>query len=402
MTAGQVELRSLAPGELAAFHECAAIAFHERVEGGDLERFARVEEPDRSWAAFDGTQVVGTATAYTMRLSIPGGDLECAGISWLTVLPTHRRRGLLTRLLDHALSDACERGEPLAALWATSGSLYGRFGFGAASFGDEVRIALGRSLPRALGDGDHTLTVQPVGRAAVPPLAELYERCRHVRPGMPSRTIDWWEARLLADPTLLVLVAHDGQRQPVGYALYRSTGAPPTAVIRLNELIATDPSANAALWRYLCALELAVEIEAPHRPTDDASAYLFEDHRRFGVEARHDCLWLRLLDVPRALQERRWATDVDLVLSLADARLARNAGTWRLETRADDRGRCSRTDRSPDVALDCADLAAAYLGAVPLARLAEAGRVVEHTPGAVTLLDEALRVPLAPWTPEHF
>jgi predicted acetyltransferase len=397
-----VEVRGVTPPELAAFHECAAIAFHEPLEEGDVERFARTAELDRMWAAFDEDRVVATGTAYSVRLSVPGAVLDCAAVSWLTVLPTHRRRGLLRLLLGQVLDDARRRGEPLAALWASSGGLYGRFGFGAASFGDDVRIALGAALPRHASQDDLRLTLEPVGAGAVATVAPVYDRCARHQTGALSRSAAWWESRLLTQASdRLVIARRDGGR-PAGYALYRTVGPPPTTCLRLTELVAEDTAVSCALWRYLCARELAEEIVAPNRPTDEALRYCFEDLRRVRVDAHRDSLWLRLLDAPGALVARSWAADADVVLELRDDQVPDNGGTWRLEARAQAPSRCTRTDATADIVLDTAELAAVYLGGVALATLRDAGRVVEHTSGAVDALDDALRVRRAPWTVAHF
>jgi predicted acetyltransferase len=399
------DLRLIADSQLAAFHRCAAIAFQEPLDDDMLARFARLEELDRSWAAFEGDEIVGTSTAYSLMLSVPGGEQACAGISWLTVLPTHRRRGILRELLGRQFADARERGEPLAALWAAGGEIYGRFGFGAAVMGHDYRIALGGTLPRQAPQPD----VEPRLRLEPPLtsldlLAPMYAAIRGERPGMPSRSSAWWATRMLADQERRLVVARDPAGDPCGYALYRTHGLPPEVIVELIELIAADHHTNATLWRLLCGLELARELRAPHRPVDDPLPLLFDDIRRAQVTGCRDCLWLRLLDVPRALAQRHWASHASVTLYVRDSTLTANDGLWRLETTAAGPGTCERppTGTEPDLVLDVRELGSAFLGGIALSRLAAAGRVDERTRGTVAALDGALGVARAPWAPEHF
>ena len=168
------------------------------------------------------------------------------------------------------------------------------------------------------------------------------------------------------------------------------------------ELVAPDPAAEARLWTYLCSIDLVDHVEAHARPVDDPLPLRFADLRAVRSAAREDVLWLRVLDVPAALSARSWAAPVDLVLAVEDALMPANPRTWHLEAGADGEGRCTETDRAPDLLLDVRTLGAVYLGGTSLLRLADAGEVVERTPGAVLALDAALRVPRAPWTPEEF
>jgi predicted acetyltransferase len=401
-----IDIRRLQADEFAAFHRCAAIAFHEPLDDDTLRRFAEVEELDRSWAAFDGPTIVGTATAYTFSISTPGGECPCAGITWLTTLATHRRRGILTSMLGRLFADAGERGEPLAALWSTTGGVYTRFGFGPAVMGNEYRLALDGTLPFVPSDrrGELRLTLEPAEGAASL-LAPVYDEVRARRPGMLSRSPAWWNARVLATPGLLVALARRADDEPPsGYVLYRTHGVAHDATVQVEELVARDPVANATLWRYLCSLEVARAIKAQHRPVDDPIPFLFADPRRANVEGQHDCLWLRLLDVPAALARRRWHTAVQVTLDVADATLPANQGLWKLVVSADGSATClpAGARSTADISLEAAGLGAAYLGGVTLARLESAGLVHEHTPGAVAALDASLWVPRAPWAPEHF
>ena len=409
----ELTFRPIDVSDATAFQRCAAIAFHDVEDSPQVERFRHFAEWDRTLAAFDGDELVGSSAAYSHRLSVPGGELPSAGITWIAVLPTHRRRGILTRMLDGQLAAGRARGEPLAALWASEGAIYGRFGFGPAAFRARFTVPTRAGAPprephvsaRPLRIRFHEL------RGARPLLAPLFERVRAQRPGMTTRTDAWWDRRVLSDlaserhgatdKRLVVARGDDGAAE--GYAIYRERGAEPETTVELLELIAPADDAAAALWRCLCSIDLVATLEAPNRPPDDPLPFLFADPRRARVSELSDSLWVRLLDVRGALEGRAWAADARLTLAVRDDRIAENAGSWSVEIA----GGAARVEPAapraqPDLTADVRWLGAAYLGGTPLTRLVAAGLVEQHTRGAAERLDAALRVARAPWAPEVF
>lgn len=411
--ASDLPLRRLAPGELAAFHDALDLGFHGSPAPVEArEQFSRLTELDRTAVVFDGDTIVGTSGAFSFGLSIPGGELPCAGVSVVTVRPTHRRRGLLRRMIARLHDDARERGEPIAALTASEGTIYGRFGYGAATWATSYEIDGGEQPRDAVADASSPPIELRDPAGATPLLAPIWERMRTVRPGVPTRTTTWWDAVLSDHPDLRegalatrLALARDAAGDAVGYALYRARpgqGVGDDATLEVLELIAPDPVDEGRLWTYLCGVDLVDHVEVPGRPVDDPLPLRFADLRAVRVKAQEDVLWLRLLDVPAALAARSWAQPLDLVLAVEDPLVAENARPWRLEVGADGEARCTATDRAPDLRLDVRELGSVYLGGTPLTRLADAGRVEERTPGAVAALDAALRIPRAPWIPEEF
>src|SRR5438067_511273 len=100
----------------------------------DAQRFAQWIDIDRMHAAFDDGRIVGGAGAFSYRVSVPGGgSVGMGGTTVVGVLPTHRRRGVLTKMMRAQLEDCRARGEQGAYLWASEGTIYGRFGFGLSS-----------------------------------------------------------------------------------------------------------------------------------------------------------------------------------------------------------------------------------------------------------------------------
>lgn len=372
------------------------------------ERFARNLPFDRMLAAWDGDSIVAGGGSFPFETSVPGGgSVPTSGVTVIGVLPTHRRRGILRQLMRRQLDDARRNGEPLAALWASEGTIYGRFGFGVASWSGEIdlpkeRTAFARPFEtrgrvRAV-DADQALETFP----------QVYDAARTETPGMMSRTRDWWEARLLTDgpdnrpagagPQNCVLLEHDGT--PAGYALYRikqSFEAGSTSgKLMIREAVGSSADATRELWRFLLDVDWVARIEASLLPVDHPLLLLLAEPRRAGFRIS-DALWLRLADVGAALDARTYSGDGVVTFEVDDPFLPDNGGTWTL---AD--GHAERTEREPDVRLGVDALASAYLGGFSFAQLAAAGRVEEVTPGALAVADALFRTDRAPWCPEIF
>lgn len=374
----------------------------------DVERIGRLMPVERLHAAFDGDAIVGGAGAFPFELSVPGGQLPCAGVTVVGVLPTHRRRGILDRLMRAQLADIRERGEAIAALWASEETIYGRFGYGLASQDAMIRASRahaalrpdlpGRSGAMRLVDHDEAMRVFP----------RIYDRVRRRSPGFVSRTKDWWELRQLGDrperrrgagQLSRVLLELDGR--PAGYALYRIKvefeGATNKSKVHVNEAIGESPAATRELWRYLLAIDWMDEIHCDLLSPDHPLFLLVQRPNRLDWKV-FDGLWLRLVDVGAALSARAVTGDGRVTFDVsADPILPDNVGTWTVEG-----GVARRLRRRPDVRLDVQALASAYLGGFTFAELARAGRVEEVAGGGIARADALYRVDAKPWCPEIF
>ena len=380
-----------------------------------LDRF----EFDRTLAAFDGSTQVGVTMCYSFRLSVPGQEvLPAAGVTFVSVLPTHRRRGVLRSLMLRQLADVRDRGEPLAILWASEAVIYGRYGYGRASWHLDFTLHLGEGrlagTGATAGDGLRLRIAEP--DAALPELAKVYDAVLATRPGMFGRNDAWWRSAIY-DPAehrqgagpLRCLLAEDASGTR-GYALYAGVdtwaGFLPENVLTVRELMATDLAASAALCTDLLSRDLTTEFRLPHRPVDDPLLYQLADPRRTRPKL-NDNLWVRIVDLPRALAGRRYACPVDVVLEVQDEILPANAGRWRLTTTAEAPGgglaaSCVPASSPADLALDVTELGAAYLGGTRLGAMAGSGLVAELRPGAIRPLTAALTWDPAPWCPMVF
>ena len=412
-------IRPIDDSELPAFGQVTDHAFNSTYPADELLRLDRlVVEPERTLVAFDGDRMVGTTLAFSFGLTAPGGDVVgAAGISGVSVLPTHRRRGILSALMRRQIADIAAGGEPLAALNASESAIYGRYGYGSAADWYSFTLHRGDGRLRPVG---HSAAAQPVLRLAEPKsaVAELkavYEAVRPTRPGMLTRSDGFWDVHL-ADPEFMregsspqrCVVAED-QSGPRGYALYTAkpdwgNDGMPAQSLFVRELFWTDPAACASLWSDLLSRDLVTEVRAPRRPADDPVRHLLADPRRTRAKVT-DGLWIRLVDLPAALQRRRYASSVDLVIEVTDPLLPANEGRWRLMAGgAVDGGKleCERTTAEPDIALPVSALGAAYLGDTRLGGMAAAGQVTEVRPGAVAELSAAMYWDPAPWSPMPF
>jgi predicted acetyltransferase len=374
----------------------------------EAERFARIMPSDRVHAAFDGDVVVAGAGVFPVELSVPGGRLPCAAVSMVGVLPTHRRRGILDQMMRAQLADMRQRGEPVAALWASEETIYGRFGYGLASQDVMIRAARGHAAFRADVPG-RVGTTRLVGHdEALRVFPRVFDRVRRRSPGFVSRSRAWWELRQLDDrkerrrgagELNRVLFEIDGR--PAGYALYRIKlefeDATNKSQVQVLEAIGESPLAIRELWRFLLAIDWVDEIRCELLPADHPLFLLVERPNRLDWKV-FDGLWLRLVDVGSALAARAAASDGRVTFDVhADPILPDNTGSWTVEA-----GTARRSRRRADIRLDVQALAAAYLGGFTFAELARAGRVEEVARGGVARADALYRVDAKPWCPEIF
>ncbi|GAB2743892.1 GNAT family N-acetyltransferase [Streptomyces bullii] len=411
-TGGVPELRVLRQDEWDKWYDTLIRAFGGVPESAEeRETWNSLTESERSLGAWDGDTCVGTAGAFTFRMTVPGGaSVPAAGVTMVGVAATHRRRGVLTSLMRRQLEDVRSWGEPLAVLTASEPAIYGRFGYGAAAFQLNAEIDTSR-VRLSVPDGTDDVRLRYAPPADVLDACEaVYARLVPGRPGMLERRPGWERVALLdpesdrdgASPLQCVVAERGGQT--VGYARFRVkpgwdvSGHNGTVVLR--DLAALDPAADAALWRFLFGIDLTTTLVVRGRPVDDAWQYMVSDIRRCLPRVR-DALYVRLVDVGAALEARTYQAPVDVVLEVEDSFCPWNAGRWRLT--GDAKGAtCVRTSDAADLALSVRELGAAYLGGVSLASLEAAGRVREMRAGASAEAAVGFGSPVAAWLPHGF
>ena len=374
----------------------------------DAERFQRQLPLDRLHAVFDGTSVVAGAGAFPFELTVPGAQLPCAGVTVVGVLPTHRRHGILGRMMRAQLADIRERGEPIAALWASEETIYGRYGYGLAAQDVMIRASRGNAALQPELPG-RTGTTRLVGHEeALRVFPRIYDRVRRDQPGFVSRSKAWWELRKFDDRPERRRGAGELNRvlleiggKPVGYATYRIKvewdDATNKSQVHVIEAIGDSPVAVRELWRYLLSIDWVAEIHCEALPADHPLFLLVQRPNSLSWKV-FDGLWLRLVDVGAALSARSTAGGGRVTFEVtADPIFPDNVGTWTV-----DDGGARRSTRRPDVRLGVQALACAYLGGFTFAELARAGRVEEVARGGIARADAVYRVDRKPWCPEIF
>ncbi|WP_449351296.1 GNAT family N-acetyltransferase [Streptomyces shaanxiensis] len=406
------DLRVLRQDEWDEWYDSLIRAFGGVPESAEeRELFRELTEEDRSIGVWDGGRCVGTAGAFSFRLTVPGGAaVAAAGVTMVGVAGTHRRRGVLTSMMRRQLDDVRSWGEPLAVLTASEPVIYGRFGYGIGTY--QVNADIDTSRVRlSVPPGTDDVRLRYAEPADVLDVCEaVYAQLVPRRPGMVARIPGWERMWVLdpesdrggASPLQCVVAERDGE--VVGYVRYRVKAdweaAGPKGTVVVSDLEALDPAGHAALWRFLFDLDLTSRIDVRRRPVDEAWQYLVSDIRRCSVLVR-DSLHVRLVDVGAALQARTYQAPVDVVLEVEDAFCPWNAGRWRLS--GDTKGAsCERTTDSADLSLCVRELGAAYLGGVSLASLAGAGLVREQRQGALAEASVGFGSVVAPWLPHGF
>ena len=342
--------------------------------------------PDSTVVACDGHDIVGMAHYLDLQLTVPGGAVvPTAGITWVAVSPTHRRRGILRAMYVELHRRIADARYPIAALTASEGGIYGRFGYGPATI--ERELTIDRRLAQF-----HADVPDPGGVRSVKPaeyrdeIAAIYDRWRRQTPGGLVRS-----QALLDD----VLADHEQNRSggtewfaflhPDGYAMYR-THSDGSMVARVDDLTATTNDAHIALWRALLGLDLREKVIYKTHPADPLP-YLLTDSRVAATTAYEDDLWLRIMDIPAALEARRYHAELSVVLEISDG-FRSDGGRFALQIR-DGHARCTPTNAAADIRMDLDVLGSLYLGSHRASVFVCADRLHSNDSGLVHRLDAA-------------
>ena len=406
-----IEIRPLEKGEFEPWWRMLSAGFAEdpRLEDRDIER--KIVETQRAWVAVEGDDFVAGAAAVPFQLTVPGGGtVPCAGVTQVATLPSHRRLGLAAALMRRQLDEFRDTGQSVAYLWASEAAIYQRFGYGLGSLEAAFRIRREKSafLREARSRGRVRLAERGDALKLIP---DVYERVRPTRPGMVDRSDAWLEYvfkdrghdRHGSGP-LFFAIYEDGDG-PQGYAAYRvkhgwSHTEGPDFKLEVEEMVTATGDAYGALWRYCFGVDLVRTVHGWKRPADEPLLHMLVEPRALALQAR-DGTWIRLVDVPAALEARRYSHEGRIVLELDDEFGPWNDGTYELDG-GPDGATCRPTGAEPDLSLQVEDLGAAYLGAISFRSLAAAGRVTEQTPGALRTADAMFSSSVAPWCPWIF
>jgi predicted acetyltransferase len=407
------EIGPLNKEHIPAFRQAVTAGFGEDVDMGDeswAERFAALFKLDRMFPVFDGETIVGTGGDFGLVITVPGGaQVPMSGLTVITVLPTHTRKGVLTAMMREHFDQARDRGEPLGGLWASEVPIYGRYGYGAAVVMHDIKLdarQTGRGgiepeVSVRLVDGDEAKDVLP----------RIYANAQLTRPGMFQRSADWWTHRLFYDPekwregaSALRHALAEVHGEPVGYVSYRQKsnwgGLLSEGEVRITELIPITDAGYRALWHFATSIDLFPIVKYWNTPADDPLHFLVRDGRAIATSGVSDSLWVRLIDVPAALECRAYSGGGALVLRIIDDFCHWNEGTYRLSIDAGS-ATCERVVTEPDITMTVSTLGALFMGGRDAGGLARAG-LIDGDREALSRLNTVFRSRPDPWCPEVF
>ena len=361
----------------------------------DFDAHRLVFTPDRSIMAFDGKNMVGNALSYEMDMYIPGGLSKIAAVASVSVQATHRRKGINRSIMKYQLEDIHSRQEPLAVLQASESIIYGRYGYGMASFENNLEIEKTRSAYSIdhVPEGQSYFIEESEAREIFP---QIYAKAIENRVGMVRRKENWWEFRfrepgLKGGDSKSWFVKYQKNGENEGYLRYTIDDVE----LNIIELIASSHEAYSSLWRLCLDMDLVDIIKAEHRPADEELKWMLADPRRL-VEHSCDRYWVRLVDVKKALSQRSYSVDGSLTLEVRDSFLPWNEEVVELRSESGESS-CATSNRNPDIVLSAGDLGAVYLGGINFSTLLAAGRIEEITKGSISKANLMFSTKRNPW-----
>jgi predicted acetyltransferase len=410
-----IEIRAVEPEEYQQAVEVMTTAFLERPDTARIAEAVRATwTPGRTWVAFDGARACGTFRTWATEITLPGGaPLPASAVTAVTVLPTHRRRGILSAMAAREHAAMRERGEGAGVLWASEFGIYGRFGYGPAARDATWTIKTRETGWHGAPSG--SVELAPLVQATADAMCDVYEVCRPLQAGhLRRRPIDWELDLGLRPPTFgdawkgFVALHRDETGTVDGYVRYTTktewSDHIPQGTVEVEDLHATTPEAYAALWQYLAGIDLVTAVKAESRKPSEPLPWLATNQRAVRQSQTIDAIWVRLLDLPRALEARTWERAGSLVLEVAepaDEGRPATTGRWLLDV-SPDGARCTPTARPAELHLPVAALGAAVLGGTRLGQVVLTTGCDEVRPGALALAESLFRTADEPWCPTGF
>lgn len=401
-----IEVRPLADADLPGLRRIDGLAFGHAASDARWQVASSMLERPRQTGAFASGELVGHTAALTQVLTVPGGAVTAAGVTWVGVAPHHRRRGIMSTLLTAQLADLNEDGEAVATLWASEPGIYARFGFGVASRRATVTVP---RVPRLVGGHASGWSIR-IGDAAdwIEQCAPVFDTVHEQVPGMVTRSPEAWREGSFDEPgsssPLRCALAVDDAGRAGGYVWFRTMprweSGDPDGTVEVAEIVAGETGALHALLRLVLDLDLMSRTRFWNLALDHPLLHWTQDSHRLRPEVDAG-LWVRLVRVDEALAARAYSAPVDIVLEVDDEVCPWNSRRWRLS--ADATGAVmAPTSAQADLRLHARDLAGGYLGDDSLHRAMVAGSLTERTPGAGLALARALRGDRAPWCAHMF
>jgi predicted acetyltransferase len=407
-----IEVRRIRDDELREFIETSSAGFLERPDVDKItEQVRPLWDLDRTWAAFDDGRMCGTYRSWATELTVPGGQrLPAAAVSAVTVLPTHRRRGILRAMVEAEHEATRQRAEALGLLYAAEYPIYGRFGYGPGL--REATLSLDTRKTGFHADASGRVELAKADAGTLAAIKGVFEEWRLRQPGEVRRRDYRWEFDLALRESVwgppwkgFVALHRDPAGSVDGYARFHADDKweqhQPALTVTIDELHALNDVAYVSLWRFLAEMDWAARIKAERRIPSERLPWLLTNARALDVSDMGDGMWVRLFDVTRALEARTYEGEGSIVLEVIDREAP--GGRTRVKLDAGSSGAtCVRTDSSADLTLDIAALGAAYLGGPSLRGAGLAFGVEEHRAGALADADALFRTLDEPWCSTFF
>jgi predicted acetyltransferase len=404
-----LDVRTIDAADIYGWVRCMGTGFLFSHAEGYAEYFLGDVDLARTWGGFDGDTVVGTLRSFPTQFTVPGpAHVDANALTNVTVAPTHRRRGVLTRMITAELRNAAARGEPLGILIASEYPIYGRFGYGAAIEGATYRVDLAGTRFSATAEGEVAMVDLAELRAQAP---AVYDHVRGVQPGAIERDARWWDRALhqtdvpgAAPAEGYQAIYYGSSGVPEGYVRYRARqkfdDMRKSGDLTIDELVAPSPAAYARLWQHCCSVDLITLVKAGDRPVDEMLPWLLEDGRAAVQTGRFDFIWVRILDPATALAGRRYSIEGRLVIEVIDP-MGLAGGRFALEG-GPAGASCAPSSDSADLAMAVDALGSLYAGGFRASTLGAAGRVDELQAGALRQADLMFASAVTPWCSTWF
>lgn len=407
----EAEMRCITVDEWSAFrhHRARVFALDPSPELDAIELGAF--DLSRIYAIFDDDQICATAGVLARDVTVPGSKfIEAGAVHDVAVLPTHCRQGYLTKLMNYIHEDAGLRGELATVLTASESSIYGRYGYGPATLGWVAAIDTTSSAYHERVELTGRCRVIDDLAVAEKLLPSVHDAYRLSVPGEVNRPTEWWPAMTLCDhpdkragySELQVVVHENGRGEVDGYVLYRRKreweDGLSAGKVQVEELTSTCDAARVSLWRHVLDLDLTVEMTAHGVPMDEPLRWWLADPRRLRTKLLRDGLWVRLIDIPAALESRRYERDGELTLAIRCCRGAQMCGLRMTVSEGEAAVEVDSdvTEETADIALERRALGAAYLGGVSFVDLWRGGLVSARSQDAIELAASMFRTGRAP------
>ncbi|AWW43559.1 GNAT family N-acetyltransferase [Streptomyces cadmiisoli] len=405
-----VSVRQITTDELAEWVRVQRSAYFMHPTRIDMASQERWFVDGEVFGAYENNECVGTFRSSPYGIVVPGGNrVTAAGITSVAVTHTHRRRGILNRMMHTALASCVSEGMVMAMLVPTEYTLYGRYGFGPAVKNGYIKVsnpknAWNESLGASLEGSVSLITGEKV-RDLGP---NLYRKFQEMQAGAADRKPAWWSdvtgewflSRRAIQP--FYVVHQDGAGNITGLAIYEATlsgECGKNATLRVVDHIFLDDAARNAIWRYIFSLSNVDSVIVDSIPIDDPLPLLLNDPGAAHVGS-NPTLWLRILDIAKVLSVRNYAASGSIAISVRDS-LGYCSGCWLLTVDESGKVTVTPTSQMGDVELDVDSLSSLYMGGNNAITLRKAGAIRENRPGASEMLQEMFRVHEAPWFPAN-